>query len=183
MQQGAPGGEPIFLIGLRCERLQFGELVAQQLSLLATRVEEARGLYFTRLRRAPVVPGLHQSLRPDRVVGEGIEDHAMVGRFKQPALLELTLDLDQAVAQLAQQSHTCRLVIDEGAAAPVGREQPAQHDRLSGILAPRLAQNRMGGVVAPNDELRRHSRLLCSAPHEPRLRPSTERQAERVQQN
>src|SRR6202022_3269142 len=162
---------------------ELGEMVAQQLFLLAARVEELSRCGLARLRRAPVVPGLGQAGRPDRVVGKGVEDHAMVGRFEQPALLELALDLDQAVAQLAQQPHTRGLVVDKGAAAAVGREQPPQNDGLAGILAPGLAQDRVGGMVAPDRELGRHRRLLGPGPHQPGLRPPAERQAERVQED
>ena len=51
----------------------------------------------------------------------------MARRIHQPAVLELALDLDQAVAEPAQQSDADRLVVDEGAAAAVGAEHPPQH--------------------------------------------------------
>ena len=183
LQQAAPGGEAILLALLGCQRLELGEVVAQQILLLAARGEESCRFRLARPRLAPVLPGLRERRRARRMLGEGVEDHAMVGGIEEPALLELALDLDEAVAELAQQSHARRLVVDKGAAAPVGREQPAQDDRLAVAVTPGLAQDRMGGVVAPDRELGRHRRLLRAGPHQAGLCPPAERQAERVQQD
>ena len=60
----------------------------------------------------------------------------MVGGVEQPALLELALDLDEAVAELAQQPDARRFVVDKGAAAAVRTEQPAQHDGLALAIEP-----------------------------------------------
>ena len=119
----------------------------------------------------------------DRVLGEGVEDRAVVGRVEQAALLELALDLDEAVAELAQQPDARRLVVDKGAAAAVGADQPAQHDRLAVAVEPGLAQDRVRRVVAPDRELGRHRRLLAPRPHQPGLGPLAERQAQRIQQD
>src|SRR5205807_3695744 len=117
-------------------------------------------------RFTPVMPGLGERVRGHAVLAESVEDNTVVGGIEQPALLELALDLDQAVAELAQQPDTRRLVVDKGAAATVGCEQPAQDDRLARILAPGLAQDRVGRVVAPDGELGRYRRLLRPDPHE-----------------
>ena len=183
LQQGPADGEARFLVGFGGQCVELGEMVAQQLFLLAARGEEPCRCGLARQRLPPVVPGSRQAGRPDRVVGKGVEDRAMVGRLEQPALLELALDLDQAVAELAQQPDTRRLVVDKGAAAPIGREQPPQNDSLAGILAPGRAQDRVGRVVAPDCELGRHRRLLGAGPHQPCLRPPAERQAERIQED
>ena len=183
LQQGAPLGEAILLALFGRQRLELGEVVAQQLLLLAARGEEPRGFGFVSPRRAPVVPGLRQRRGPDRMLGEGVEDHAMIGRIEQPALLELALDLDQAVAELAQQPDTRRRIVDKGAAAAVGREQPAQDDRLAVAVEPGLAQDRMGGMVASDRELGRYRGLLGPGAHEPGLRAAAERQTQRVQQD
>ena len=79
----------------------------------------------------------------------------MSRRVEQAALLELALDLDQAVAELAQQADARRLVVDKGAAAAVGAEQPAQHDRLAVAVEPGLAQDRMGRMVCARPRIRR----------------------------
>ncbi len=50
--------------------------------------------------------------------------------IQQTALVELALDLDQAVADLPQQADTDRLVVDEGAAAPVGAKAAPEHQRI-----------------------------------------------------
>ena len=36
------------------------------------------------------------------MLGKGVEDHPVVGGVQQPALFELALDLDEAVAEVAQ---------------------------------------------------------------------------------
>src|SRR5271166_4281125 len=156
--------------------------MAQQILLLAARGEEPSGLGFALPRRAPVVPGFGEPRVTERMLGESVEEHAMVGRIEQPALLELALDLDQAVAELAQQPDTRRRIVDKGTAAAVGREQPAQDDRLAVAVEPGLAQDRMGGVIASDGKLGRYRRLLRPDTHEPGLRPAAERQAQRVQQ-
>ena len=54
-------------------------------------------------RRAPVLPGRGERGRGRRMLGEGVEQRAVRRRVEQAALLALALDLDQAVAELAQQ--------------------------------------------------------------------------------
>ncbi len=104
--------------------------------------------------------------------------------IEQPALLALTLDLDQRVAQLPQQADTGRLVIDEGAAAPVGGNQPAQHDGAGEIATDAgLVQYRERRMVAADDELRGNCRLLGAGPHQAGIGAPSERQAERVEQD
>jgi len=107
----------------------------------------------------------------------------MVGGIEQPALLELALDLDEAVAELAQQPDARRLVIDKGAAAAVRTEQPAQYDCLALAVEPGLAQNRMRRVVAADREFGRYDGLMRSGPHQPGLRPLAEREAQRIEQD
>ena len=50
----------------------------------------------------------------------------MARAVEQAMLLELALNLDQRGAKAAQQSDGHRLIVDEGAAAPVGAEAAAQ---------------------------------------------------------
>ena len=158
-------------------------MVAQQVLFVAARREQPRRFGLALLRFAPVVPSLCERIRGHAVLGEGVEDHAVVGGIEQPALLELALDLDEAVAELAQQPDARRLVVDKGAAASVGPDQPAQYDRLAVAVEPGLAQDRMRRVVAPDREFRRYRGLLSPRPHQPALRPLAERQAQRIEQD
>ncbi len=71
----------------------------------------------------------------------------MCARIEQAALLELTLDLDQAVAEAAQQADRNRLVVDERAAAPIRAQDPAQHQIAAVGSDPVFGQDGMGRVV------------------------------------
>ena len=102
LQQGTPGGEEVFLAGFGCQRVELGEVMAQQILFLAARGEAARGFGFAALRLAPLAPGPRHCGRSDRMLGEGVENGTVVGRIEEPALLELALDFDEAVAELAQ---------------------------------------------------------------------------------
>ena len=183
LQQAAAGGKTILLTLLGCERLELREMMAEQVLFVPARRRQAHRFLLAPPRLAPVVPSLRQRREVGRMLGEGVEDHAMIGRIEEPALLELTLDLDEAVAELAQQAHARRLVIDKGAAAAVGREQAAQHNRLAGAVMPGFAQDRMGRMVLSDRKLGRNSRLLRPGAHQAGLGPPAERQAERVQQD
>ena len=51
---------------------------------------------------APVAPRLGQRDGPDRMLGDCVEQRPVRRRVEQAALLTLALQLDQAVAELAQ---------------------------------------------------------------------------------
>src|SRR5205807_4277184 len=122
-------------------------------------------------RFTPVMPGLGERVRGHAVLAESVEDNTVVGGIEQPALLELALDLDEAVAELAQQPDARRLVVDKGAAAPIGPDEAAQYDRLAVAVEPGLAQDRVRRVVAPDREFRRYRGLLSPGSNQPALRP------------
>src|SRR5205807_161862 len=176
-------GEAILLVFFRRQRIELGQMVAQQVLFVAARRELPRRVGLALPRFAPIVPGLRERVRGDAVLGEGVEDHAVVGGIEQPALLELALDLDQALAELAQQPDARRLVVDKGAAAPVGADQPAQHDSFAVAVEPGLAQDRMRRMVAPDREFRRYGGLLSPGSNQTALRPFAERQTQRIEQD
>jgi hypothetical protein len=118
------------------------------------------------------------------MLGEGVEQFAMGRRIEQAALLALALDLDQAVAELAHQRDARRLVIDKGAAAAVGGDQPAQDDRTREIAADAgLIEDRRGRMVAADGEFGGNRGLLGAGPHQARIGAPAEREAERVHQD
>src|SRR5215469_17274264 len=80
-------------------------------TLFRSRRQQPRRLRLTVLRLPPAAPGARERLRSDRMLGEGVQDRAMVGRVEQPALLELALDFNETVAELAQEPDARRLVI------------------------------------------------------------------------
>jgi hypothetical protein len=71
-------------------------------------------------------------------------------RVQQPALVELAMHLDQKVADLAQERRAHRRVVDEGSAAAVGGDHPAQDQ---------LALERDAVVVEQGSQRRRIGRL------------------------
>src|SRR6516165_2581753 len=90
----------------------------------------------------------------------------MVGGVEKSALLELTLDLDETVAELAQQPDARRLVIDKGAAAAVDADEPAQHDRfaLAGWLRPTENSADTAACCAPARTSPASARLPSASP-------------------
>ena len=62
---------------------------------------------------------------------------------EKAVLVHLALDLDQRVAQPAQQRHRRRLVVDEGAAAAVGTDRAAQGQHVL-VVERLLGQDRRG---------------------------------------
>ena len=60
---------------------------------------------------------------------EGVEDAAMGCWIEEAALLELPLDLNQKLADPAQQADAGWLVVDKGAGPPVTVQHPAEHQR------------------------------------------------------
>ncbi len=142
------------------------------------------GLAARFLRGAPVAPCRAQRRQIAGVIAEGVESLAMGRGIEQAALGELSFDLHQQLAELAQQAHARRLVVDEGAAAAVRGEHAAQHQRfLAGAVQALLGQELARWVIGRQHELRRHHRLLGALPHQPALGAHAQRQAQGVQQD
>ena len=57
---------------------------------------------------------------------EAVEQSPMVAGIEQTMLAVLAMNFHKAVADLAQQPYTDRLIIDEGTASAVGTENAAQ---------------------------------------------------------
>jgi hypothetical protein len=57
----------------------------------------------------------------------------VAARVEQAAIVMLAVDLDEQSAELAQHSRRDRLVVDEGAAAAVRLDQPADDQRLAAV--------------------------------------------------
>jgi hypothetical protein len=98
------------------------------------------------------------------------------------AVVMLSVDLDQRRAQRLQDLHADRLVVDEGARAPVGQLHAAQ-DQAVFRRDPVLAQQRKHGMVGLDVERRRHLPLLGALPHQARVAAAPERQRERIEQD
>ena len=94
-----------------------------------------------------------------------VEQGAMAPRVEQPAIVMLAMDLDQSLADLAQQLHAHAGVIDEGAAPAVSPLEAAQDQRVIGGNAV-LGQEREHRMAAVQIEHRRDLALACAAPHQ-----------------
>ena len=182
LQQGSPRREAILLAGLHRQRVEFGEVVAQQILLLSACGGKPGSFLFAPQHRPPIPPGLGHR-RSTRMFGESVEDHPMIGGIEQAALLELALDFDQTVAELAQQTDARRLVIDKGPAAAVAAHQPAQHDRLAIAVEPGFAQDRIGRMVLPDREFGADRGFAGAVAHEPRFDAFSQRQPQRIEQD
>ncbi len=183
LQQGPARRQTVFLARFGGEGLELGQMMAQQILFLAAGGDLPRRLVLGLPRRTPAAPGSGQGGAAARLVGQRVEDQAVVGGVEQAALLELALDFDEAVAELAQQADARRLVVDKGAPAAVAAQQAAQHDRLAGGVEPGLAQDRLRRMVLPDRELGGDGRLGGAVAHQAGLGPLAERQPERVQQD
>ena len=184
LQEGAAGAEPLLLVAFGRDRVEFGAVMAQQILLGPALGEAARGFLGPPPRRPPLLPEKRQRGRHDFVLGNRVEQEAVRRRVEQAALLALALDLDEAVAELAQQPDARRLVIDKGAAAPVGADHAAHHDRAGKIAGNAgLAQHRRGRMIGLDRELGGDRGLLGAGPHQARIGAPAERQPERIEQN
>ena len=134
------------------------------------------------LGAAPGVPGSAHRFALLLQPGEGIERGAMGRHVQEAVLFHLALDLDQRVAQPAQQRHRHRLVVDEGAAAAVGAEQAAQGERVL-VVERLLGQHGAGGMVLGQVERGRHRCLGSTAPHRARFGAGAQGEAEGIDQD
>ena len=104
-------------------------------------------------------------------------------RIEQPGLRELALDLDQHIAELTQKADARRLIGDEGAAAAICIDDPAQHDAVIPGRDAGLVEEAPRRVLRRQVEFGGNGRLLRAVAHEPRFRADTERQSQRIEQN
>ena len=155
LQQRAARAEPFLLVALRRQRLDLGVVVPQQILLGAAFGQEARRLVGALARCPPFAPGSGERVGADRVFREGVEQGAMRRRVQETALLALALDLDERVAEFAQQPDAGRLVVDKGAAAAVGAKPAgAARSCRRGRCRPRPR----AGSSGPDDCRRRRTR-------------------------
>ncbi len=176
-------GEALLLARLGVERVELGERMAQVVLLGARLGERAFGVGAFLDERAPGAPGALGRLERRAMSAKVVERDAVSRRVHEAALGELRLDLDQALADLAHQSDARRLVVDEGAAAPVGAEIAAQDERVAGGGKAGVGDERARRMVRRQRELGADHRLLGAAAHQRAVRAHAERQAQRVEQD
>ena len=112
----------------------------------------------------------------------GIEQTALDRRIEQRLLLVLTVDLDQKPGQLAQQSGADGLIVDERARAPVGADQPPEHQRVLDGEAVGI-EARRHVPIGGQGEYRGHRALRRAAADQRALGAAAERQAQSIQED
>ena len=89
----------------------------------------------------------------------------MAARIDERPVVMLAVDLDQRPADLPQQLHARRRVVDEGAGAAVGGLDAAQDERRIGLQAV-VGEEPQHGVIGGEIERRGHLALVGPLPHE-----------------
>ena len=168
---------------LGIESFQLRHAVAQQ-SFVGLRLGQALARRLAGLQA--VLPGFPQGPGSRGLAVQaavGIQKATMSRRVEQPPLLELTLNLDEAVTQGAKQTGAGRLVVHEGAAAPVGIEGAAQEQQIVAPVQAVFAEPVAGRMVARHFEGRGHRGLGRARAHQAGVRTLPQSQAEGVQQD
>jgi hypothetical protein len=182
-QQAALFGEPRLLAGRRLEGVQLRDRMAQERLVPARRLDRLGRPVARRAGIAPLGPqGCHAARRLG-AAAIGVEQGAVAGRIEEAALLELALNLDQGIAEPAQQADRNRLVVDIGSAAPVGAEQAAQHQQIVLGLDLLLVQDRPCRVPGPELEGGGDRGLLGAGAQQPGVGTGAEREPQRVEQD
>ena len=175
LQEGALLGQGGLFAGLGIQGLQLGDGMTQEVLVLPGLLELRLLLALKLHRRAPGLPG-GGDLRGRRLqAAGGVEQVAMGPGIQEAALLEVAMDLDQALAQAAQQADRDRLVVHEGPAAAVGAEVAAQDQkavlgrqavlRQQPVELPRIGDVEGGG----------HRRLPAACPQQAGVGPAAQR--------
>ena len=120
-------GERGLLARLRRRACQFLDRVAQPVGLAPGALDLARDAPRPRpARRAAPATARSTAAASASRPPKASSKRAMRRGIDQSALVVLAVDLDQRRAELLQRLHAHRLVVDEGAGAPVGKLHAAQ---------------------------------------------------------
>ena len=175
-------GELGFLPRFGRGRLQLGDRMVQPFAV-------ARGILKISARLGQRIFGSTPAGMRDRRRGgvdppERIEQGAMAPRVQQAAIVMLAMNLNQGRAQGAQQPRRGGLIVDEGAAAAIGADRAANHERFARLdREVVLGQQRQRGMIGGKLEGRGDTRLRHALPHQPGIRAHAQREAERVEQD
>lgn len=175
-------GQFLLLAGARIQRVDLGAGMGQEIGIAARAFERLARL----LERAR--GGLHRGMGGAHLArlraqsAEGIDDGPVNRRVDQRTLVVLAVDLHQFRADVAQQLDRYRLVVEEGAGAPVGALNPPQDEPAVG-LEPGLARLFERGMAGGKIEHRGHLALGRARTHQPRVAARAQRQRERIEQD
>ena len=113
---------------------------------------------------------------------EGIDQAAVGRRLDQRALVMLAVDLHQRRADGLERLHAHRLVVDQGARAPVGKLHAAQNQLVLGGNVVR-SEHGVGRMLARHVEDRAHLPLLDAVAHQAGVAAGAEREREGIEQD
>ena len=179
---GAPLRERRLLARLGAELAELVDRMAQPVGF-ATGALDLGAVFLDRgLGLAARVP---QHGKPGGVLFQaaiGIEQPPVGRGVDQRAVVVLAVDLDQRAAQLLHHLHAHRLVVDEGAGAPVGELHAAQDQLVLGgdaAIGKHCAHRMVGGEVKGCG----HLPLALALAHQGLVAAPTQRERERVEQD
>ena len=115
----------------------------------------------------------------------GVEQGAVARGREQAAIVVLAVDFDQIPPNLAQQRRRTGLVIEEGTAAAIRLQRPADQQRLAGFQRDIVLRQQRGErrPFGRGRETRGHLRLVRALPHQRAVGAHPEREAQRVEQD
>ena len=115
---------------------------------------------------------------------ERVEQVAVALGVEQPAVVMLAVDFHHEIAELAHQPRRDRGCADEGAAAAVAFQGPADGQRLARLDEyALLLEQAVDGVIAGQIELGGDRGRFLPRTDQPGIGPRAERQSERVEQD
>ena len=179
---GALFGERALLAGFRLQPRELLDRMAQPVGL-APRLFDTRAMRRDRfLGAATYIPCARNRRRIVLEPRIGIEQAPMRRNIDERALVMLAMDLDQRAAERFQHLHAHRLVVDEGARAPVGKLHAAQDQAVLGSDAV-FGEQCERRVARLDIECGRHLSLLGALPHQTGVAAAAERKREGIEQD
>ena len=181
-QKSARLGQGLLLAGLGSQRLELAGDMAQVVLLGAGRGEPGRG-GLDRLRRlAQPRPGLAHGRVLVFEPAEGIEQGAVPGGIEKRGVIPRTMDLDQGLANAAQQVDAHRLVVEIGAASTLAVKHPAQDHDLAFPEAV-LLQEPPRGVPGGHLELGAYRGPVSAVTHQRAAAAAAEGEPQSIEQD
>ncbi len=175
-------GERRLLPGLGLQSRQFFDRVAQEIGLLARLLDAGAVLVERRPRLAHATGGVGHCAGLRLQAAEGVEDRAVGDRVDQRPVVVLAVDFDQRRADAAQDLDAHRLIVDEGAGAPVGDLDAAEDEIALGVDIG-IGGDAAGGVIERTVEDRRHLSLRFAVPDEAAVAARAEGEREGIEQD
>ena len=179
---GAPLGERGFLARLGAELAEFLDRVAQPVAFAFGALDLGAMRVGRGLRLAPRLPQRRDLRRVGLQRAEGIEQAAVGRGVDQRALVVLAVNLDQRGAEFLHHLHADRLIVDEGARAPVGELHAAQDEIVLGRDVIGLEQ-RARRMLGRDLEHGGHLALLGALAHQRLVAAPAERQGKGIEQD